>query len=188
MSGRCAARIAILSLPSLALAATPAHAIMGCLTPEEKLAPRADVVVVGRIVAVGSMEMPRCPPRPDPKPDPSRPGERTFTWRADEYFRCDSVLTYEVVVTRTLRGTAPERLTARVPWRGFELSCDERPDPGAMKYVYATLYLEAEGGTFWLVDGANGVHGSWSPIDEEAIRRTRAVLRAHTRVHDATTR
>src|SRR5215475_11117204 len=100
-------RVPCLVITSLAVAAAPLWAIVGCLTEEKELAPRAEVIVRACVLQVEQVDIEPCPSPEFVPCDPNDAGlpGMTSCWRASQkYFECGRVSKLRARVSSVLKG------------------------------------------------------------------------------------
>ena len=152
---------------SILVGVSHAYGVVGCLTAEESLASRSDIVVVGTIESIDTVSLAPCP---DSTPEPGRSYERTYP-------RCGDMLRIVVSAEVELQGSAPPTIYVLVPRGSYlALRCDDRPEPEEMAGLRAILFLEKSGDDYWSVDGPDGIYCGRSPIPATEIDHVRTVL------------
>ena len=162
-------RAAVLLLIVMAALPAPVSGVVGCITPAPALASRADVVLVGRLGTMSSLDLPPCP---------AESGGSLTNHR-----RCGSLPAYQVAVLDVLRGDVSNALSVRVPLpSSVSLSCDDRPAADKLTGSYAVLFLERADGALWSVDGPDGVYSSPRRPKRKTIEDMRALVMQNPRI------
>jgi hypothetical protein len=165
-------RAAVLLVLVIAPLSVPVNGVVGCLTPAPMLASRADVVLVGRLESMSSLNLSPCPAESGGPPT--------------GYRRCGSLPVYRVAVLDVLRGDVSGTLSVRVPLPSvLSLSCDDRPAPDKLSGAYAVLFLERADGALWSVDGPDGVYSSPTRPKRKTIDDMRALVLQNPRISEA---
>jgi len=140
--------------------------VVGCLVNMNELIPRADVVVVGHVEAVGDQVVRPCNSE-------AERNARLF----GSYSKCDRVYSMKFVIRETLWGQASTTITVLVPSEPvFSLSCDDRPPVEKMVGLDAILFLESSEGHLWTLEGPNSIYSSWRPIKGKDLRGLKEAL------------
>ena len=155
-----------LALLLVMVGARSGRAVLGCLIEVEKLLPRADVVMSGRIIAVKRVVIKPCS------------AQSSNTIRTNP--RCGELYQLEVSAAQHLRGTTPNTVTILIPWAGLssliEMHCDDRPPVEKMSGLYAIFFLESAEGRLWTLNGPNSIYTSQGKADSRLLQKVRDLI------------
>jgi len=136
----------------------------------DTLVERANLIVVGRIETVGTVDTTPCPPM--------QPKEVEGGWVYEETYRkCGQVWLLKFRATDSLKGTVSRHIEVLVAPELLGLPCDDRPLVEKMAGHDAVLFVEVSGRQFWTLDGPNSIHIVGPGITKAGVDDLKRTLR-----------